>query len=180
MKKLILPLFVLTILASSCATVKVTSDYDKTVDFTKYKTYAFTQEAMNLGVSELNRNRLIQAVETELGLKGFTKKSENPDVLVDLKLTGEKIQTATANTTGGYGYGYGYRWGGGFTTTTINYDSYTEGTLFVDIIDLAKKQLIWQGRGVGTIDPDASAQKREQNINYAVKQIFTKYPPKMN
>jgi hypothetical protein len=46
------------------------------------------------------------------------------------------------------------------------------------MIDASKKQLIWQGRGTKTVDPDASSQKREQNINYAVKQIFYKYPPK--
>jgi hypothetical protein len=54
-----------------------------------------------------------------------------------------------------------------------------EGTLFVDMIEVAKKQLVWQGRAVKTIDPESSAQKREDNINYAIKQIFTKYPPKV-
>ena len=64
-------------------------------------------------------------------------------------------------------------------TTTINYDSYVEGTIFVNMIDAGKNEVVWQGRGVGTIDPEASAEKREKNINYAVKQIFTTYPPKM-
>ena len=45
------------------------------------------------------------------------------------------------------------------------------------MIDAAKKQLVWQGRAVGTLDQDASAETRENNINAAVKQIFTKYPP---
>jgi len=46
------------------------------------------------------------------------------------------------------------------------------------MIDAKKSQLVWQGRGTKTIEPDASEKKREQNINYAVKQIFMKYPPK--
>ncbi len=177
MKKLLLPIFILFI-AASCATIKVTSDFDKTAQFTGYKTYAFTPEALNLNVDELNRKRLITAVENELSLKGF-KKAETPDVLIDLKLVAKTVQTATANTSGGYGRGYRYGWGGGFSTTTINYDSYQEGTLFVDIIDASKLQLVWQGRGVGTLDPEASAKKRESNINNAVKMIFTKYPPKL-
>lgn len=176
MKKLLLPIFILLV-AASCATVKISSDFDKTAPFSGYKTYAFTPEALNLNINELNRNRLITAIENELSLKGFTK-SQNPDVLIDLKITGEHKQTATATSTGGYGY-YGYRWGGGMGTTTINYDSYLEGTLFVEMVDAAKKQLVWQGRGVGTVDPEASAEKREKNINYAVKQIFATYPPKM-
>ncbi len=59
--------------------------------------------------------------------------------------------------------------GGGFSTTTINYDTYVDGTLFIDMIDASKKQLVWQGRGTKTIDQDASPQKREENINYAVE-----------
>ncbi len=74
------------------------------------------------------------------------------------------------------GYRYGY--GGGFSTTTINYDTYTDGTLFIDMIDATKKQLVWQGRGTKTFDENASQQRREENINYAVKQIFVTYPPK--
>ena len=94
----------------------------------------------------------------------------------------ETKQTATATNTGGYyGYGYGgyrYGYGGGFSTTTINYDTYQEGTLFIEMVDPKKLELVWQGRGNGTMNPDASAKKREDNINYAVKKIFYEYPPK--
>jgi hypothetical protein len=175
MKKLLFPIFILLI-AASCASIKVTSDFDKSAQFSGYKTYAFTPEVLNLNIEELNRKRLITAVENELSLKGFTK-SEKPDVLIDIKITGEKKQTATATNMGGYGYGYRYGWGGG--TTTINYDSYVEGTVFVNMIDAAKNEVVWQGRGVGTVDPEASAEKREKNINYGIKQIFTTYPPKI-
>jgi hypothetical protein len=174
MKKLLFPIFIL-IIAASCATIKVSSDFDKGVQFSGYKTYAFTPEALNLNIGDLNRKRLITAIENEMSLKGFTK-SEKPDVLIDIKVTGEKKETATATSTGGY-YGYRYGWGGGMGTTTINYDSYVEGTIFINMIDGSKSEVVWQGRGVGTIDPNASAEKREKNINYTVKQIFTKYPP---
>lgn len=181
MRKLIYFLIIM-IVAASCSSVKISSDFDSSAGFSSYKTYKFTDEAKTLpGINDLNRNRLINAVETELAAKGFTKDESNPDVLIDIQLKGEQKQTATATSSGGYGgYGYGYRygWGGGFSTTTINYDTYVDGTLFVDMIDAKKNQLVWQGRGTKTVDPDASQKKREENINYAVKQIFTKYPPK--
>ena len=182
MKKLIF-LFSILIIVASCSTIRVSSDFDKAAPFAKYKTYAFTPEALSLPINDLNRNRLLTAIETELAAKGFTK-SDNPDVFIDMQLKGEEVQTATATTTGGYpGYGYGggyrYGWGGGFSTTTIDYDTYVEGTLFIDMIDIQKKQLVWQGRGTKTLEPDASQQKREENINYAVKQIFLQYPPKI-
>ena len=180
MKKLFYLLFVL-IVAASCSSVKVSSDYDKSAGFSSYKTYAFTEEAMSLPVDDLNKNRILNAVSNELAAKGFTK-SDNPDVLISINIKTKTQQTATATNTGGYrGYGYGYRygWGGGFSTTTINYDTYTDGTLFIDMIDAAKKQLVWQGRGTKTIDENANAKKREENLNYAVKLIMATYPPKL-
>jgi hypothetical protein len=183
MKKLLF-LAIVLIIAASCSSVKISSDFDRTAGFSSYKTYAFTEEALAIAINDLNRNRLFNAIDTELAAKGFTKSASNPDVMIDIKLKGEQKQTATATNTGGYGgygYGYGYRygWGGGFSTTTINYDTYVDGTLFIDMIDTKKNQLVWQGRGTKTIEPDASEKKREQNINYAVKQIFMKYPPKL-
>lgn len=177
MKKIVLAAAIILI-SVSCATVKVSSDFDKTAQFADYKTYKITQESMNLQLDDINTGRIIKAVENELALKGFTK-SESPDVLIDLKLTAQAKQTAKTNTTPYYGSRYRYRWGGGFSTTTIDYEQYVEGTLFVDIIDAAKSQLVWQGRGVGTISPDIKPEKREQNINAAVKKVFEEYPPKM-
>jgi hypothetical protein len=181
MKKLFF-LACILVIAASCSSVRVSSDFDKTAGFAAYKTYTFTPEALSMPLDDINRNRLLTAIETELTAKGFTKTENNPDVLIDVNIKGEQKQTATATSTGGYGgYGYGYRYGygGGFSTTTINYDTYVDGTLFIDMVDASKKQLVWQGRGTKTIEPDASQKRREENINYAVKQIFLQYPPKI-
>ena len=171
----LLAVFILGAVVSSCSSVNVSSDFDRNATFSTYKTYAFTKEAEALPVDDINRPRIFNAVTTELAGKGFTK-SDQPDVLIDLKLAAVYKQSATAYDY--YGSGYRYGWGGGFTTTTINVENYAEGTLFVDMIDASKKQLIWQGRAVGTLDEHASPEQREKRINDAVKQIFTTYPPK--
>ena len=180
MKKLVFVSLVL--IAAACSSLKVSYDFDSQADFTKYKTYAFTQEALNLPIQQLNRARLLSAIETELSAKGFTKSEDNPDALIDLHVKAEERMEATATTTGtGVGYGGGYYgrygYGGGFATTHVDYNKYIEGTLFVDFVDKAQQKIVWQGRATKTIDEDASAEKREQNINAAVKQIFSKYPP---
>jgi hypothetical protein len=175
MKKLLVIPVLLAFMA--CSTVKVGYDYDKTADFSKYKTYTISEETMKMGVNQLNRDRMINAIEAEMALKGFTK-SDNPDVILDVRIKGEEVQTATATTSGGYGYGrWGY--GGGFSTTQVSYDKYVEGTMFITLIDKAVEKIIWQGTGTKTVDENASPEKREENINYAVKQIFTNYPPKV-
>lgn len=177
-------LIIILIVAASCSSIKVSSDFDKTAAFASYKTYSFTDEALTLPIDDLNKNRVLEAVNAELAAKGFTKQDANPDVLINVNIKAEKKQTATATSTGGYGYGYGagYRYGGwggyGGGSTYISYDTYTDGTLFIDMIDASKKQLVWQGRGTKTLDPDSSQDKREKNIAYAVKQIFMSYPPK--
>jgi len=180
MKKIALlsVLFILT----ACSSIKTNYDYDKDVDFAKFKTYAFSQQSMELQLDQLNKDRLFKAIKSELATKGLTE-SGNPDVIIDIHVKGQQYQTATATTTGygGYGgyYGYrGYGYGSGFTSTQVSYDTYTEGTLMIAMIDKNTNKLVWQGTGVKTIDENASAQKREENINYGVNQIMANYPPK--
>lgn len=174
----ILLLFAVVVLAA-CSSVKISSDYDGQVDFSKYKTYTFSEEASKLPVGDLNRDRILKAIETELAAKGFSK-SESPDVIIDVNVKAQQKTEATATTTGPgyYGGPWRYGYGGGFSTTQINYNDYIEGTLFVNMVDKSTEKIVWQGRGTKTIDEDADAAKREKNISYAVKQIFTKYPPK--
>lgn len=179
MKKVIFFVFIAALTA--CSTLKVTYDFDGQADFTKYKTYTFTEEALKLPIQQLNRDRVLQAIEKEMAAKGFTKSADNPDALIDLHVRAEEKMDATATTTGGGMYGGGYYgrygYGGGYSTTRIDYNKYVEGTLFVDLVDNAAKKIVWQGRATKTIDEDISAEKREQNINYAIKEIFSKYPP---
>ena len=173
-------LFILSI--TGCSSLKTSYDYDRDVDFAALKTYKFAEEVSQLPLNDLNKDRLLKAVVTQLQAKGFTE-AENPDVLIDLVLTAQQKQTATATSTGmggmgGYGRRGGYGYGGGFSTTQISYNDYTVGTLFVNMIDVSKEQLIWQGRAEKTVSEGASAEKREKNINNAAAKIFSKYPPK--
>jgi hypothetical protein len=173
MKKFTLLLFVT--IAAACSSIKVTYDFDKTTDFNKIKTYAFTEDAMKLPVGDLNRNRILAAVDAEMVARGMTK-SDNPDALIDLIVKAKERTEATAMNTGGYYGRYGYA--GGFGTTQINYNTYMDGTLFINVVDKTSEKIVWQGRGTKTIDEDASPEKREKNINTAVKSIYYNYPVK--
>lgn len=176
MKKLLLVCLIAAV--SSCSSVSISYDYDKQADFSKYKTYAFSEDALNLPVDQLNRDRVIRAVETEMAAKGFSK-SDTPDVLIDLQVKAKQELEATATNMGGgmyggrYGYGYGYG-----STTRVDYNQYTVGSLFINMVDKSTEKIVWQGRGSKTISEDASATQRETNINNGVKLIFTQYPPK--
>jgi hypothetical protein len=49
--------------------------------------------------------------------------------------------------------------------------------MFINFVDVSTQKIVWQGRGTKTIDEDANAEKREANINAAIKAIIAEYPP---
>ena len=69
---------------TSCSSVKVISDYDTKVDFSSYKTFAFYKKGIDkASVSDLDKKRIMRAIEKELFKKGFSK-SVNPDMLISI------------------------------------------------------------------------------------------------
>ena len=51
----------------------------------------------------------------------------------------------------------------------------TEGTLYIDLIDARKKELIWQGIGTGVLTRDR--ERKEERINEFVSKILMQFPP---
>ena len=162
-------------LLGSCSSIKVNSDYDQSVDFSQYKTYAFHKRGVDrVEISGLDKKRILNAIDTELSKKGMIK-SDNPDLLVNIfTKERERIDVNQYNAGWGYGWGYGwnpYLWGG---RTYVS--SYVEGTLYIDLIDAKKKELIWEGEGVGYLTENR--ERKEIKINEFVAKILAQFPPK--
>lgn len=175
--KRIIKFSTLVFLFSACASLSVSYDYDKNADFNKYKTYAFDEQVDQLKVNQLDKNRVISAIENEMSARGYTK-SDAPDMLVGIHTRVEQEESATATTTGAgmYGGPWRYGFGGGFTTTNVDINKYDVGTLFINVIDGGSKEIVWQGRGTKTLAENVSPEKKEERINAAVAAIFKKYP----
>ncbi len=160
----------------SCSSVSVVTDYDTNVDFKKYKTFAFFKSGIDKAdISDLDKKRILRAIESELLSKGFTK-SENPDFLVSI-FTKSRERVNVSQTNYGYNWGWGWNpwmWGGGMNN--VNVDQFTEGTLFIDFIDKERKELIWQGVGSGALKME-NREKKELRIKEFVKEIISKFPP---
>jgi len=158
----------------SCSTIKVVSDYDTKVDFSTYKTFAFYKKGIDkASVSDLDKKRIMRAIERQLVEKGFSK-SETPDLLISI-FTKSREQVNVTNNNLGYGFGWGYNpWF--FGSTNLNINQYTEGTLFIDFIDKNKNELIWQGIGSGAMKM-SNIDKKEERINEFVNKIILAYPP---
>lgn len=174
MKILKLLFLLCLVMLTSCSSVRVVSDYDTKVDFTSYKTFAFYKKGIDkASVSDLDKKRIMRAVEAELLAKGFSK-SANPDILVSI-FTKSREQVNVSDNNIGIGWGWGYNpWFYG--RTNININQYTEGTLFIDFIDKNTNELIWQGIGSGAMKM-SNIEKKEERINEFVYKIISTYPP---
>lgn len=169
-------LLLLAILVTSCSSVRVASDYDREVNFNQYESYAFFKPGIDKAeISDLDKKRILRAIEAEMQRKGFTK-SENPDLLVSIfTKTNENINIYQNNMMG-WGYGWGWHpwyWGSGFNT--VNRTS--EGTLYIDLIDAKGKELVWQGMGTAALAEKVD--KKQERINEIVSEILEKYPPEI-
>lgn len=170
----VLVLFVLVF--TSCSSVRVATDYDRDVNFNQYQSYAFFKPGIDKAeISDLDKKRILRAIETEMQQKGFTK-SDDPDLLVSI-FTKTKENVNIYNNNYAFGYGWGWHpwyWGSGFNTVNRT----TEGTLYVDLIDADKKELVWQGMGTAALARDVD--RKQKRINEIVEEILEKYPPSRN
>lgn len=174
MKRFTIILILLVALTiESCTSVRVTTDYDSKANFSKYETFAFYKKGIdNTDINDLDKRRIMYAIENELQAKGM-KKSENPDVLVNIfTKSKEKVDVYNQMHFGWYPWYYGPGFG-------VQIAQYTEGTLFIDIIDTQKKEMVWQGAGSGVLN-NLTGAKKEQRIKEFVKEILAKYPPSVN
>jgi len=160
---------------------KVSYDFNKSANFAGYKTYAF-KDGTKVG-QQLIDDRIVAAIESELGAKGLTKATADPDVYVVYHVAFDKekdISTYSSGYAGGYGaygWGWGGGWGGGTTTTQVR--DILIGTMVIDVADAKQGQLAWRGMGVKEVNTQAKPEKRDKSINEAVKKIFKNYPPKV-
>jgi len=173
MKYLSLFALVLTLTFTSCSSVKVVSDYDSKTDFSKYQTFAFYKPGIDKAeISDLDKKRIMREIQANLEAKGMTI-SETPDLLVSI-FTKERERIDVYNDNFGYwGYGYG-PWFGGYGGTSVS--TSTEGTLFIDLIDKNKNELVWQGVGKGDLVM-TTVEKKEARIKEIVSKIMAQYPP---
>ncbi|MWW23941.1 DUF4136 domain-containing protein [Algibacter lectus] len=177
-----LPLLALLIVVTSCSSVKVAADYDKDANFNSYKTFAFFKTGIDKAeISDLDKRRILRAIEAELIAKGFTK-SEDPDLLISLFTKANQRVDVYNNSWGrgawgwgGYG-GFGPGWGWGFNQPSVS--TSTQGVLFIDLIDAKKKELVWQGMGSGYLTQNM--EKKDERIKEFVAEIMMKYPPEVN
>ncbi|MDJ1495505.1 DUF4136 domain-containing protein [Cytophagaceae bacterium DM2B3-1] len=176
--------------ATTCGLGQVATDYDKNVDFSKFKTFAWMKEDIQVGSNPLYTSKLInrnikEHVELELVKRGLMRVNpdQSPDLLISFHTYTEKKHMAYNYGSpmlypGGYRMGWWYYpWGYGNWPYAWNSNfrsyNYTEGTLIVDVIEASTKELIWRGSASGVID---TPKRLEKQITKGVTKIMKHYP----
>jgi len=166
------------LLAATAYAQKIKTGYDKSADFSQYKTYAWIPRATP-ATNPILATIIDHDIDYELNEKGLRKVASNADLLVQSyggagEVVGGYAAEPGYTGTGGYAMPGTTMWGGSLPATPV--PQIMHGTITVDLIDARQKHLVWRATAKGKMDYNKRSKLLEQ-ANKAVSEIFKKYPP---
>jgi hypothetical protein len=154
----------------------VKTDFDKSYDFTKLKTF-YAKLATSWG-NQLSEKRVMSDITDALVAKGWkvapSESAADAEVMVH-GATDVKKNLNTFYSGMGGGWGYGGWGGGGMATGTTTVSEYRVGTLVVDIFDAKTKNLVF--RGTATDELSDKPEKNQKKGQKAAEKMFKDFPP---
>ena len=173
--RIVLSLGFLLMMTGAALAQKVNVDWDKTANFSGFKTYAWSNGTP--AKNPLVADRIVQGIEAQLAAKGLQKvePGNNPDLVVMYHASTDTETQLNTIDTGMYGAGWGRYGYGGMGSSTTYVDKILVGQLIVDIGDVKNKKFLWRGTASGTVSD--KPEKNEKTINKAITKMFEKFPP---
>tara|TARA_R110001592_G_scaffold32587_3_gene113994 strand:+ start:3396 stop:3992 length:597 start_codon:yes stop_codon:yes gene_type:complete len=175
-----------TAISCSVSSSAIVTDYDHEAQFGTYKTFYWSddfqrkngKEEEPLFLNTLIKKRLKAAIRPQMENRGYVMDRNNPDLLVDSRIVVQTRNISNGSSypffpSYGHGYGsfgsYGYGYYGGYQSS----EEHKEGGVVIELIDMAKRQLIWQGFAPDVLH--ANTKDKQKEIKEAVVKIFTKF-----
>jgi hypothetical protein len=116
--------------------------------------------------NSITNRELVNDVTRAFEARGYVVNPTNPDFTVAYYAsTREKLNINR--------WDYGYTWRR-WPRSYVDVTEYTEGTVIVDVIDPATKELLWRGQGVSAVSSDPA--KYASELNKTVTAILSKFP----
>jgi len=168
---------VLTAFLSSCSSLDISTDFDPTQDFSKYKTYRWARIKERdpndiLSKNLMLRKRVQVAVNNGLKEKGFTKLDRGkPDFIVFVHAGIQ--QRTNVYYHGGYHYG---GWCGPYGSYS-SVSHYKQGTLVLDIVDTEEKELSWRGIASDVVQSYSDPEALQEELDYVISIMLEDFPP---
>jgi hypothetical protein len=166
------------ILFFACSSLNISTDYDPTQDFSKYKTYRWAKLKERdpgdiLSKNPMLRKRVQVAVNKVLKEKGFEELKEGkPDFIIFIHAGIQQRMNVYHHG----GYHYGGWWGpyGGYTSVS----HYKQGTLVVDIVDTEEKELSWRGIASDIVQSYSDPEELQEELDYVISVMLEDFPPR--
>jgi hypothetical protein len=156
-------------LAQQLRMPKVDFDYDKEVDFTRFRTFRWKEGASDAPTAQA-RTRIVWYVERELEKKGLRKSPDDAaDLLVRYYAKADKSLRGTPS------QGESYLPGGtGSLTTSVDFSKVLEASLLIELQRATDAKTIWRAASeYRTIDD----KHVDAETASAVRRLLARYPP---
>ena len=177
-----LALLLLVSLVAGCATgPRITTDADPSADFARYRSFAFYEPLAveTKGYATPSSQRMKAATRRQLESRGYVYDESSPDLLVNINAyineRQDIINTPQLQQRVYYNYRYNSYVSTAYWVNRSDVYNYSEGTLNIDLVDAAAKQLVWEGIAVGRMANTRPSQ-RDARIDSTIDEIFAQYP----
>ena len=156
--------------------VDVKTDYDQDYDFGRLKTFAFREQNRSaddpLRTDSILDNRIRDAVRSQLEARGYQYAPDgNADFLVCYFANTKERENIQD-----FGYGFPRRWRWGFGPQ-IWTTYYTVGSVIVDFVDPASRQLVWRGIASQTV---SGVNPSDKQVNKGVEDLIKHFQKDAN
>ncbi len=142
-------------------------NYDRSANFSAYKTYQWADAKEGQADNQLTDQNIKRAVDAQLALKGLQRVENGGDLQVNYQVALNQEKQFDAFGTGPRFYGMG----------RVNTSTIDVGKLVIEMVDPARKQLVWRGDAAKTLDMKKDPEKNYQNLQKAMAKLFKNYPP---
>lgn len=148
----------------------ITYDFDKSMDFGRFRTYAWVRGTVL--DDDLNHQRIVEAIDAQLRGQGLrqVEAGAQPDVFVAYHASFDTDLQVVGFSSGWGGYRFAASRSG-----TARAEEILRGTLVVDMVDAATHTIVWRAMATKDIDVNAKPEKREKNITKTVAKLFESY-----
>lgn len=181
-KTVCLQTFIIIVGSGIASAQKVKVGYDKSVDFSKYKTFSVVEPAMP-PTHPMAYATVIKAVMDELSAKGLRQVNTEGDLTV-VPAGGVEYGNNAASPTPIIGTYSGplpatnaTMWTGAQGPTSLAGSMVPQGTLVLEFVDRTANSVVWSGSVTEKLDIEQK-DKSLDRIRKAVVKLLQRYPPK--
>jgi Domain of unknown function (DUF4136) len=174
--------FIVVVLATSGFAQKVKVGYDRTTDFSKYKSYSWAKPQTPV-TRPLLYDTVVGTIDQELKAKGLARVETNGDLTLIAAGGIEFGSNLAAGTPVLPIYGgpppdmNATMWSGANTSSVAAGPLVAQGTLVLEFVDRSENKVIWSGNVTRQFDPEQK-QKSLDLAERAIVKLLKGFPPK--